>query len=241
VKFSVLVSGWSCLLVLLCAGSGAWAQDDVGRTDPMQTDPALQEPGVLYLAGNVPVKVTAVVKAPTTVYSQRNFQVVAAVFDPGQTIEILGASSDGYIVKGTFRNNTATGWIRPQDLPTGFDPRILAAAKQTQERRDSVAVAIANKTVVRGMTPDEVRQAVGRPEQVSSRTDASGSSLTWVFTTYKEEPQYSYAIDGFGHPVLQTYYVKIPIGQLIVGFGSGVVATVEQHQTDPNSPGVVTN
>jgi len=40
---------------------------------------------------------------------------------------------------------------------------------------------------------------------------------------------------------MQTYYVKIPIGQMIVDFAEGVVTSVEQHKTDPNSPGVVTN
>ena len=117
----------------------------------------------------------------------------------------------------------------------------MAAAKKTQERREAVATAIANKTVFPGMSPDEVRQSLGPPEQVASRTDAGGSSVTWIFTTYKEVPQYNYALDGFGRPVLQTYYVKIPIGQMIVGFANGVVATIDQHQTDPNSPGVVTN
>ena len=189
----------------------------------------------------MPEKVTVVVKAQTTVFTQRNFQTVAGFLDPGQTVEILGSAPDGYILRGSYRNNTITGWIRPQDLPTGFDPRIFDAAKKTQERRDAIAAAIANKTVVTGMTPDEVQQAVGRPEQTATKTDAGGSSVTWIFTTYKQEPQYSYAIDAFGRPVLQTYYVKIPIGQLIVGFADGVVASIEQHQTDPNSPGVVTN
>jgi hypothetical protein len=222
-----LLLGWLAL-----AGTFAlWGQSDL----------SLREPGVLYLPGNVPEKITVVVRAMTTVFTQRNFQTVAGFLDPGQTVEILGSAPDGYLLRGSYRNNTITGWIRPQDLPTGFDPRIFAAAKKTQERRDAIAAAIANKTVLPGMTPEEVQQAVGRPEQTATKTDASGSTVTWIFTTYKQEPQYSYAIDAFGRPVLQTYYVKIPVGQLIVGFGDGVVASIEEHQTDPNSPGVVTN
>jgi len=41
--------------------------------------------------------------------------------------------------------------------------------------------------------------------------------------------------------VLQTYYVKIPIGQLIVASLTGAVISVVEHKTDPSSPGVVTN
>jgi hypothetical protein len=206
-----------------------------------QTDPALREPGVLYLEGNVPSKVMVTIKVPTTLYLRRDFQMSLAALAPGQDIEIVGTSPEGYLVKGTSRNNTVVGWIRPQDLPTGFDPSIFAVAKKNQERRDAVGVAISNKTVIPGMTPDEVRQSVGRPDETNSRLDPNGSSLTWIFTTYREEPQYSYAFDPFGRPFLQTYYVKIPVGQLIVGFNNGLVASVEEHKTNPNSPGVVTN
>ena len=69
----------------------------------------------------------------------------------------------------------------------------------------------------------------------------SGSALTWVYTTYREDPQYQYALDGYGRAVLQTYYVKIPIGQLIVAFSNGAVVSVEQHKTDPNSPSLQNN
>jgi hypothetical protein len=210
----------------------------VARAD---IDPALQEPGVLYLQGNVPDKVMATIKAPTSLYSEHNFQMVLAVLNPGQKVEILGSSPDGYLIKGMARGNSVSGWIHPQDLPTGFDPTIFAVAQKTQDRRNEVAVAISNKKVIPGMTPDEVEQAVGHPDETSSRTTANGSSETWTFTTYREEPQYSYALDGFGRAVLQTYYVKIPIGQMTVSFAKGVVATIDQHKTDPNSPGVVTN
>ncbi len=210
-------------------------------TSPAQTDPALREEGVFYLEGNVPDKVTTVIRAPTTLYLHRDFQMALAMLSPGQTVEMVGSSLEGYLVKGTYRNNTVVGWIHPQDLPTGFDPGIFVAAKKVEEHRAAIAVAIVNKTVVQGMTPNEVEQAVGHPSETTSRTDAHGSSMTWIFTTYREEPQYTYAFDPFGRPVLQTYYVKIPIGQLIVGFDKGLVASVEENKTDPNSPGVVTN
>ena len=210
-------------------------------TLPAQTDPALREDGVFYLEGNVPDKVTTVIRAPTTLYLRRDFQMVLAYLSPGQTVEMVGSSPEGYLIKGTYRNNTVVGWIHPQDLPTGFDPGIFTAAKKVEEHRAEIAVAIANKTVIRGMTPNEVEQAVGHPSQTATRTDAHGSSMTWIFTTYREEPQYTYAFDAFGRPVLQTYYVKIPIGQLIIEFDKGLVASVEEHNSDPNSPGVVTD
>ena len=204
-----------------------------------QTDTALREDGVLYLEGNLPDKLVTRLTVPVTVYLHRDFQMVLGGFQPGGDMEILGFSTEGFLVKGSFRNNTITGWIRPEDLPPSVDKTLFTQARVNQVHHDEVAVAIANKTVVRGMTPDEVQAALGKPAQVASRTDANGSALTWIFATFREEPQYSYSMDSFGRPVMQTYYVKVPIGQEIVSFANGVVASIEQHEADPGSPGVV--
>ena len=204
-------------------------------------DPALREEGVLYFEGNLPDKITVTLHTGTTVYLRRDFQMALAALYSGQKIELIGMSPEGYLLKANYRNNTITGWIKPEDLPSGIDPAIFAQAKKNQQRRDAVAVAVANKSVIQGMTPDEVKQSVGRPEQVASRVDPNGSALTWIYTTYREDPQYNYTLNGFGRPVLQTYYVKVPIGQLIVDFANGAVISVEEHTTDPNSPGVMAN
>jgi hypothetical protein len=231
VKGLFLPVKWSCALLLAFSLAGA----------PAQIVPELREEGVLYFDGNLPDKVTATLHAATTVYLRRDFQMALAGLYSGQKVELIGMSPEGYLLKTNYRNNTITGWIRPEDLPSGIDPAIFAEAKKNQAHRDAVAVAITNKSVIQGMTPDEVKQAVGRPEQVASRIDPSGSALTWIYTTYRKEPQYEYAFDAFGRPVQRTYYVKIPIGQLIVAFANGAVISVEQHMTDPSSPGAVTN
>jgi len=206
-----------------------------------QIPPELREQGVLYFEGNLPDKLTTTLNTSTTVYMHRDFQMALAYLGQGQEVELIGMSSEGYLLKTNYRNNTVVGWIRPEDLPSGIDPTLFKTAKKNQERRDAVAVAIANKSVIQGMTPDEVKQSVGRPDQISSHTDIHGSVLTWTFTTYREEPQYDYTINALGRPVLQTYYVKIPIGQLVVNFENGAVTSVSQHKIDPQSPGIITN
>lgn len=203
--------------------------------------PELQEPGVLYFEGNLPAKITARVQASTTLYLQRDFGTALAALQPGSEVEVVGEAKEGYLLKGVYRNNSVTGWVRVSDLPTGIDPAFFAQAEKMQAHRDAVAVAITNKTAIKDMTPDEVQQAVGRPEQTASRTDAGGTVLTWTYVTYREEPQYSYVLNAFGRAVPTTYYVKVPIGQLVVNFENGAVATIEEHKTDPSSPGVVTN
>jgi hypothetical protein len=204
-------------------------------------DPALREQGVLYFDGNLPDKVIATIHTTTTLYLHRDFQTPLAALYDGQKVELIGMAPEGYLLTATVRNNTATGWIKPNDLPTGIDPAIFITAQKNQARRDAVAVAIANKNVIQGMTPDEVKLSVGAPNGVASKSDPHGEALTWTYTTYREDPQYEYGLDQFGHPVLQTYYVKVPIGQMIIEFVNGTVYSIEQHKTDPNNPGVVTN
>jgi hypothetical protein len=229
VKGNLILGG--CALLLFTSLAGALAQ----------VAPELREDGVLYFEGNLPEKITATTQGNATVYLHRDFQTALAALYAGQNIELIGMAQEGYLLKTNYRNNTLIGWIRPADLPPGIDPALLAAARKKQAHRDAVAVAVANKTVIQGMTPDEVKQSVGRPEQVSSHSDANGSVQSWTYTTYREDPQYSYALNAYGQPFLQTYYVKVPVGKLQVDFANGAVTAVSQLKTDPNSPGIVTN
>jgi hypothetical protein len=210
----------------------------VARAD---IDPALRENGVLYFEDNLPNPLIATIKAPTTIYLRRDFQSALALMSPGATIELIGMSPEGYLVKGNYRNNSVTGWILPSDLPPGIDPALIAQARKTQARHDVVAAAIAQKKVIRGMTPDEVQQSVGRPDQESSQVDDTGTTRTWVFTTYATVLQTSYAPGFYGRPTLQTYPVKVPIGQLTVTFVNNAVTAIQEHKTDPNSPGINTD
>lgn len=210
---------------------------------PLRADiaPELREDGVLYFEDNLPGRIFATVHASLTIYAHRDFQTAVAQIYPDQKIELLGMANEGYLVKTTYRNNTVTGWIHPEDLPSGLDPSIFAQAKKIQAWRDTVAVAIANKNVIQGMSPDEVKQAVGKPNQVTTSTDEHGMSVVWNYVTYREDPQYEYVLNGFGQPVLQTYYVKVPIGQMTIGFTNGTVSSIVQKRGDSNGPGIVTN
>jgi hypothetical protein len=199
-------------------------------------DPALREDGVLYFADNLPNRLIGTVKTPTTVFLHRNFQMPLASLFSGQKIEIVGVAPEGYLITCTYRNNSVNGWIAPADLPPDVDQTVLGQAKKNQERRNQMAALIANKQVVRGMTLDEVHQSLGNPDQTSSHTDATGSTQTWVYTTYQDVLQTSYVPGPFGRTVLQTYPVRTPVGQTIVTFTGGMVSAIEQHQTNSASP-----
>jgi hypothetical protein len=200
-------------------------------------DPALREDGVLYFSDSLPTVIVADVKTPTTVYLGRDFASPLALILPGQRLEVLGMSAEGYLVKGDYRNNAVTGWITPAQLPPGVDPKLIEQAKKNQARQVVVAKAIRAKQVIRGMTPDEVKLSLGEPEQTSSHTDESGTALTWIFTTYSIV-YHTAAVPGYdGRAIFQTFPTKVPNGQVIVTFANGAVTAIEEHKTNPDSPG----
>jgi hypothetical protein len=216
----------ACALLLAVSGARA------------DLDPALREDGVLYFEDDLPDRIIAPVKTSTTVYLHRDFGMALAQIFPGQKIEIVGMSAEGFLVKGDYRNNTVTGWIRPDELPPGVDPKLIAEAKKNQARHDKVMAAIQAKKVIRGMTPDEVHQSLGDPQQTSSHVDDKGQALTWVFTTYSIVYQTVATPGYYGRTFFQTIPTKVPVGQLIVTFTNNAVSAIEEHRTDSNSPGV---
>src|SRR5258708_15211414 len=101
---------WSLVLLFL-------ALSIVGA--PAQIDPALREDGVLYFDGNLPSKVVATLHTMTTVYLHRDFQMALAALYPGQKVELVGMGPEGFLLKTNYRNNTISGWIHTEDLPSG--------------------------------------------------------------------------------------------------------------------------
>jgi hypothetical protein len=204
------------------------------------TDPALREDGVIYFEDSLPDRIVAPVTTPTTLYLRRDFATPLALIVPGQSLEIIGMGPEGFLVKGDYRNNAVTGWITRAQLPPGVDPKLIEQAQKNQARHDEVAKAIQDKKVIRGMTPDEVRQSLGEPDQTSSHTDDSGTAQTWTYTTYNIVWQTSPTPGYYGRTIWQTYPTKVPVGQVIVTFAGGAVSAIEEHQsnTDPANPGV---
>ncbi len=89
-----------------------------------------------------------------------------------------------------------------------------------------------------GFTPEMVKLALGDPDKVFTRTDASGTNETWSYTTW-EGPDghllyrgYYHRYYGFGDPFFP-YYLSYPSRRereyFKVVFSSGVVSAIEQQ------------
>jgi outer membrane protein assembly factor BamE (lipoprotein component of BamABCDE complex) len=104
----------------------------------------------------------------------------------------------------------------------------LSATDQQLIREGKVAV---------GFTPDMVRLALGDPDRISTRTDASGVNEAWSYATY-ETDEGVLLYRGFYHrqwcdPLFYPYYASYPSRRtrdyLKIVFANGLVSVIEQQ------------
>jgi hypothetical protein len=201
--------------------------------------PELQEQGVFYLHNVMTLPVQGKVENVTTMYVHRDFTSPVGTLIPGQIIEVVGIAPEGYLVRAVAPNSNVMGWIRLDQIPSNIDQRTLVQAQQYYQREQEIQVAIANKTVIQGMTPEDVEKSLGsKAPTILKQTLPQGVFETWTYTTYKQVPQNSYAVDSMGQPVSQTEYDKVAIGTLTINFTNGVVTSIQEQRSDPDSPGV---
>ena len=125
---------------------------------------------------------------------------------------------------------TIEGWVAFDRVQ--LDAKLLEQAAANKAQRDQIEEAIKDKRVLEGMTFDDVRRALGKPDKTSFRKDQNGRIDSWNYITYDRIPQYDYRRDTTGRLVRYTYYIKVPIGDQLVEFQEGRVTAVEEHRSE---------
>jgi hypothetical protein len=92
-----------------------------------------------------------------------------------------------------------------------------------------------------GFTPEMVKLALGDPDRVLTRTDASGVSEVWRYTTYESDAgvylyrgyYHRYRYYGYGDPFFP-YYMSFPSRRdrdyLKITFTGGRVSSIEEER-----------
>jgi len=93
-----------------------------------------------------------------------------------------------------------------------------------------------------GFTPEMVKLALGDPDRISTKTDASGTSEVWRYTTYESDAglylyrgyYHRYSLyHGYGDPFFP-YYMNYPSRRdrdyLKVTFTGGRVSAIEEER-----------
>jgi hypothetical protein len=93
--------------------------------------------------------------------------------------------------------------------------------------------------VALGFTPEMARLALGDPDRVTTKTDASGTSEVWRYTTYESDDGvylyrgYYHRFHGFGDPFFP-YYLNYPSRRdrdyLKITFTGGRIASIEENR-----------
>ena len=106
----------------------------------------------------------------------------------------------------------------------------LPAAEQALIQQGKVAV---------GFTPDMVKLAVGEPDRVYTRTEATGKSEAWVYTSYSSHGGAMMYYRGFYHrryPGQYAYWMDYNDREVVeryrVTFKDGKVASIDEMSGD---------
>jgi hypothetical protein len=125
-----------------------------------------------------------------------------------------------------FVAGCATPEARINKSPEAFAK--LSVADQQLIREGKVAV---------GFTPEMVRLALGDPDRVTTRTDASGVNESWSYSTYETDEgvmlyrgyYHRYWCDPFYYPYYMSYPSRRTRDYLKVVFVDGRVSLIESE------------
>ncbi len=220
------------MLWLLAAAVGLYA--DQGAAAPI-----IREEGAVYLEEAAPqLRIKLDVKEPVAIFADVAGTRHLGVLIAPQQVELVAVSDRMLRVRGQARQGQVVGWVVPSFL-SPLPPDFLRSLRQAEQRRLQVADLIARREVAVGMTQEEVRQSLGRPQKTSSRVNQDSVVEIWEFITYQMVPQQIETRDRWGFPLWQTVNVRIPTGRAVVTFQGGVVTEFTRDEENrPPRPGV---
>jgi len=211
--------------------------------------PIVRVPGAIYLydVGQPPLSLR-VLRANARAFSDPNLTRYIGTLRFPQTVQATAFLPQACRISGNARQGRIAGWIPYRELEP-LPKNFLKNLEQATSRRESVEALIAQSEVAVGMTEDEVRRSLGRPQRTSRRADRSSSQVVWEYVRYRFVPQtttfphYTRTTQWVPHrgivtvnrPVLtsNTQMVRMPVGKTKVTFENGIVAQIQQSEGAP--------
>jgi hypothetical protein len=102
-----------------------------------------------------------------------------------------------------------------------------------EKRRVDVNKAIEEKRVLEGMTMEEVRKSLGKPDRVSFRRQGGDNPQridVWGYLIYERVMKTRTVVNGWGLPVVEAYFEKEVVGEKNIEFLNDAVVAVEEHK-----------
>lgn len=216
----------------------------------LEASPIVREPGAIYLSdfAEKPLRLQLVREAPC--YFDIGLSRYAGTLRFPQAVQVEAFAEHACRIRGNARQGGVAAWIPYADLeplPKDF----LENLRKAEDRRQQVEALIAGNEVAVGMTEQEVRRSVGRPQKKTRRADKDKVSQVWEYVRYQLIPQTTTA-PGVSQTIVNipgqtnqppvtiigsgptwyssTIWVKVPVGKLQVVFEDGIVESIEETE-----------
>lgn len=208
--------------------------------------PIVRSPGAVYLYDfDQPPLPLRVLRANARAFSDTNLTRHIGTLRFPQTVQATAFLPHACRISGNAKQGRISGWIPYRELeplPKNFLEDLQKAAR----RREKVEALIARNEAAIGMTKDEVRRSLGRPQRTSRRADRFASQEVWEYVRYKLVPQTTtfpgvtqstrwiphrgiVTTTGPGFTT-GTQMVRVPVGKMEVTFEDGVVIALQQSE-----------
>lgn len=213
--------------------------------------PIVRVPGATYLYdfGQPPLELP-VLRAGARAFSDPRLTRYAGTLRFPQTVRASAFLPEACLISGLARQGRISAWVPFRELGPLLK-NFLKNLDEAARRREAVEALIARNEAAIGMTEDEVRRSLGRPQRTTRSADRTSSRVVWEYVRYRTVPQTvttphptrrTHWVPGrgaitTGGTVFQptTHWMRIPVGQMKVTFENGVVTAITQSEN--NAPG----
>jgi outer membrane protein assembly factor BamE (lipoprotein component of BamABCDE complex) len=176
-----------------------------------------------------PLQLKALRRAPITQLRDDDRSAIGYLAR-GETVTVLEVGESKHLVAA----RCARGWVEAKALEAP-PAELLESIRKQREQAATHRELIARHEVAPGMTREEVRASLGKPD----RRSRAGMEEQWFYVTYRYLPSYSYVRDEQAHPRQVVAYQRLPAGHKVVTFQGQEVAAVEddvEQQARPAMP-----
>ncbi len=190
---------------------------------------SLRDPDVLYFPGKLSEFPNIKLERLTPLFTEKDLRSLLRNLPAGSAARVLGWHSQGWLIQSLESSNSWEGWVSAESVQT-ISEKDLQCYRQQIEEMKRVEVAIQEKSILPGMTEEEVRQSLGKPKESSFRIDEKGKTMIWSYIRYEEVPEIRNGRDIYGRTIQVTTMIRIPRGERRVEFKEGKVVAYEEKK-----------
>jgi len=151
-------------------------------------EPIIREDGVIYLFDHDQKPLQVPLAKPAQCFFDRGLTRFAGTLRFPQTVKIEAFAPGVCRIFGLARQGGVAAWI-PIDALEPLPENFLKELDAAEQRRVMVNDLIAKNEVVPGMTQEEVRRSLGRPQKTSRSVTDAKERVTWEYIKYELVPQ----------------------------------------------------